>query len=50
MNEAMRHGQMGTAPARLTLAEYIEKRWWPYIENELRSDESRRSYTPNLST
>jgi integrase len=48
MRVAMRRGQLGTAPARLTLEEYIDKRWWPYAENELRSDESRRSYRSQL--
>jgi integrase len=40
----MRRGQLGTAPARLTLGEYIETRWLPYIQNELHSSESVRSY------
>lgn len=40
----MRAGQIGNAPARLTVADYVEKRWLPAKEPDLGSPESVRSY------
>jgi integrase len=44
MAVSMRTGQMGQAPARLTLGEYIEKRWLPSKLPDLGS-EAQRHYT-----
>ncbi len=48
MQVSMRRGQMGNAPARLTLGQYLRDRWWPAKEYELRSAESRRNYRVRL--
>lgn len=32
---SMRTGQSGTAPARYTLGDYLENRWWPYIKGQV---------------
>jgi integrase len=42
---AMRNGQLGTAPARLTLGEFLEKRYLPSALAGLRSERSREQYT-----
>ena len=41
----MRGGQIGNAPARLTLGDYLTKRWLPSKELNLGSQESIRNYT-----
>lgn len=33
----MRTGQAGTAPARYTLGDYLENRWWPYIKTQVKA-------------
>lgn len=32
---SMRTGQAGTAPARYTLGDYLDNRWWPYIKTQV---------------
>lgn len=44
MKVAMRNGMLGAAPARLTVEEYLTKRWLPSKEADLRSAESVRAY------
>lgn len=46
--ELMRTGQYGTAPLRLTLAEFIETKWWPHALTQLKSASSVRSYRSHL--
>lgn len=41
----MRGGQIGNAPARLTVGDYLTKRWLPSKEVNLGSSESVRNYT-----
>lgn len=33
----LRTGQAGTAPARYTLSDYLDNRWWPYIKGEVKA-------------
>lgn len=44
---SMRQGRSGKAPVRMTLAEYIEQRWWPYAQQELTTN-SVTAYKTNL--
>lgn len=48
MRHEMRTGQLGGAPVRLTVGEYIEKRWWPWQEIRMDRPESRRAYKQQL--
>lgn len=45
---AMRRGQAGKAPARMTLSDFIEARWWPDVKPGLHSEASVSTYRDQI--
>jgi integrase len=46
---SMRQGRAGKAPARMTLGEFIDARWWPDVRSSLKSESSVATYKSQVA-